>query len=252
MVFLFGNPRRGSQYGLRSKKRRRHCFQHGTECSRDFPAGACHIQRPHPADFLNLENSILFSGPPIKQELLTLEFPLPAGPVRAIRLEVLPDAKNAGKVGRAENGKFAVTPTFAIVAAGAGPKPLAIAWSQADRRTPLDYDNGHEQALLENEWRSAPNAWESPQNAASLPHHALFHLAQPLASTTGMVLQVTLASENIGKVRLSVTPFGDAIPGQEIALREELAAAASTRRDANRASDARASRRLGSRHYSRC
>jgi hypothetical protein len=166
------------------------------------------------------ENSVLFSGIPQKDEKLTLDFPLPQQAIRAIRLEVLPDPKNKNQVGRQENGKFAVTPTFRVAS-----HPLKIAWSQADRRTPLKYKNGEDSPLLEAEWRSAPAVWEEPQNAASLAHHAIYHLAEPLPAAAGRVLQVTLASADIGKVRFSITPFGDAVPGQESAIRSELAAA---------------------------
>jgi hypothetical protein len=167
------------------------------------------------------DQSILFTGPPVKGEIVTLDFPLPEIDVRAIRLEVFPDAKNAGKVGRQANGKFSVTPAFALANGG----PLKIAWSQADRRTPLKYSTGDNSPLLEPEWRSAPALWEEPQDAASLPHHALYQLADTLPASAGRVLRVTLASADIGRVRLSVTPFGDGIPGRESALRAELAAA---------------------------
>jgi hypothetical protein len=171
------------------------------------------------------DQSVLFTGPPMKGEMVTLDFPMPEADVRSIRLEVLPDAKNAGKIGRQTNGKFSVTPTFALVEGG----PLKLAWSQADRRTPLKYSNGDNSPLLEPEWRSAPAVWEDPQDAASLPHHALFHLAQTLPAAAGRVLRVSLASADIGRVRLSVTPFGDGIPGRESALRAELSAAFSAK-----------------------
>jgi hypothetical protein len=102
------------------------------------------------------------------------------------------------------------------------PQPLKIAWSQADRRTPHQYRNGDSSPLLEAEWRSAPALWEEPQDAASRPHHAIHHLAEPLPAARGRVLRVTLASSDIGCVRLSITPFGDAIPGRQNAVRPEL------------------------------
>ena len=166
---------------------------------------------------VSADQSVVFSGPPVKDDVLTLHFPLPDTAIRAIRCEVLPDAKNAGKIGRQANGKFSVTPTFSIAS-----QPVKIAWSQADRRTPLQYKNGDNSPLLEPEWQSAPAIWEEPQDAASLPHHALYHLAETLPAAEGRVLQVTLASADIGRVRFSITPFGDAIPGQENALRTEL------------------------------
>ena len=161
-------------------------------------------------------HSIIFTGPPQKDEVMTINLPLPNHAIRAIRLEALPDAKNSGKVGRQADGKFSVTPSFAIAS-----QPMKIAWSQADRRTPLKYTNGDNSPLLEPEWRSAPALWEDPQDAASLPHHALYHLAETLPAADGRVLQVTMASADIGKVRFSVTPFGDAVPGRELAFRAE-------------------------------
>lgn len=166
------------------------------------------------------DHGVIFSGPTQKDDVLTLGFPLPGISIRSIRIEVLPDAKNSGKVGRQGNGKFAVTPSFSI-----GSTPLPIAWSQADRRTPHKYSNGDSGPLLEAEWRSAPAVWEEPQNAASLPHHVIYHLAEPLPAEAGRVLKVSLTSADIGKVRISVTPFGDAVPGEESAARKELAAA---------------------------
>jgi hypothetical protein len=169
---------------------------------------------------ISSEHSVLFSGPPQKDQKLTLGFSLPKQAIRAIRLEVLPDPKNKNQVGRQDNGKFAVTPTFAL-----GSAPLKIAWSQADRRTPHKYDNGEDAPLLEAEWRSAPAVWEEPQDAATLPHHAIYHLSETLPAEEGRVLEITLASADIGKVRFSITPFGDAVPGQESAIRSDLAAA---------------------------
>ncbi|MEY5019771.1 MAG: hypothetical protein RLZ22_859, partial [Verrucomicrobiota bacterium] len=164
--------------------------------------------------------SIVFSGLPQKDEIIKLNFPLPHTSIRAIRLEVLPDPKNAGKVGRQPDGKFAVIPSFALAS-----QALKIARSQADRWTPHKYKNGQNSPLLEAEWRSAPAPWEEPQSAASLPHHAIYHLSKTLPPAEGRVLQVTLASADIGKIRISVTPFGDAIPGYANACRTELVAA---------------------------
>lgn len=171
------------------------------------------------------DQAVVFSGPPKKSDVLTLDFPLPDHPVRSIRIEALPAAANAGKVGRQADGKFAMTPTFAVVASGAAPQPLKVAWSQADRRTPHAYRNGDHSPLLEAEWRSAPALWEEPRDAASRPQHALYHLAESLPAAADRVLRVSLASADIGSVRVSVTPFGDAVPGQEAALRSETAAA---------------------------
>ncbi|MCW1923883.1 PSD1 and planctomycete cytochrome C domain-containing protein [Luteolibacter arcticus] len=166
------------------------------------------------------DQSILFTGPPVKDEVITLKLELPDVAVRSLRLEVLPDARNAGKIGRQANGKFTVTPTFAIDAT-----PLKIAWSQADRRTPAKYTEGNPSPLLEPKWTSAPAPFEEPLDAASRPHHALYHLAETQPATRGRLLTITLATADIGRVRISITPFGDAVPGLTNALRGELAVA---------------------------
>ncbi len=177
---------------------------------------------------ISAEKSVVFSGPPIKDELITVDYPLPPVAVRAIRFEALPAPRNGGKVGRQMDGKFAVTPSFSIISADQSVKPLAVAWRQADRRTPLTYNNGDSDPLLEPEWRSAPAVWEEPQDAASHPQQALYHLAATLPAAEGAVLRVTLASADVGSVRFSITPFGDAVPGQESALRSEALAAFKT------------------------
>ncbi len=159
------------------------------------------------------DQSVTFTGASRKGDAVTLNFPLPDQAIRTLRCEVLPDAKNSGKVGRKPNGKFTVTPSFALLENNK-PRPLDIARSQADRRTPKGYKNGDESALLEPTWESAPGLWEEPSTAAALPHQALYYLKETLPAQAGRVLQVTLASEDIGRVRFSLSPFGDPIPGE--------------------------------------
>lgn len=166
------------------------------------------------------DHSVRFTGKPEKDGVMTLRFTLPEGMISAIRFEALPDEKNAGKVGRSGDGKFIVTPTFAIES-----QPLKFAYAQADRRSPHRYANGANDPLLEPEWRSAPAIWEEPQDAASRPHHAIYQLAEPLVVGAGKMLTVTLASADIGRVRFSATPFGDPVPGESDALRVELKSA---------------------------
>lgn len=159
------------------------------------------------------DHSILLTGEARKDEVVTVRFPLEGQMVSAIRLEVLPDVRNGGKVGRDTSGKFAVTPTFAL-----GDKTLKVAYAQADRRTPHKYSNGSHSPKLEPQWRSAPEMWEEPQDAASRPQTAIYQLAEPLLAAENEMLTVTLASADLGKFRISVTPFGDPVAGQREAI----------------------------------
>lgn len=169
---------------------------------------------------LHDDGSVLLTGEAKKDEVVTLRIPLKEMPLSAIRLEALPDPANGGTVGRGAGGKFSATPAFALDG-----QPLKIAYAQADRRTPHKYKNGGHDPRLEEEWRSAPALWEDPQDAASHPQTAVYQLAGPLLSGEDSTLTVILKSDDIGKFRISVTPFGDPVPGEPDALRPEQKAA---------------------------
>lgn len=160
--------------------------------------------------------SVLFTGES-KADELTLEFRISA-PVRSILLEVLPDAANKNRVGRSADGKFTMKPKFE-----ANGKPFAIAYQQADRRHPARYSNGYQSPLLEETWKSAPALWEEPSNAASLPHHAVYHLSETSSQPVNLSLKISTA--DLGRIRLSVSPFVDPVPGEEKAVRPQFASA---------------------------
>jgi len=174
---------------------------------------------------IGADHSVTFSGPVVDKEIITLDFPLPELSIRSVRLEALPSPANKDKVGRQNDGKFTVKPSFAVIPAEGEATALNIAWRQADLRTPHGYRNGDSSPLLEEEWRSGPERWQEPGDAASRPHHALYHLAETLPAASGRVLRVTMESKDIGRVRISITPFGDAVPGFPEAARAETLAA---------------------------
>jgi hypothetical protein len=170
------------------------------------------------------DHTILVTGAPVKDDTITVTYALPAGvPMKTLRLEVLPDAANNNRIGRQPNGKFTATPTFAINA-----EKLGFSYQQADRRTPAQYSNGYQAPTLEETWQSAPAIFEEPSDAASLPHHAHYHLKQSVSPGEDTTLTLTLASADIGKFRLSITPFADPVPGEQAALRPALASAFNT------------------------
>ncbi len=167
------------------------------------------------------DHTILLTGPTVKDDSLTISYALPPNtPLKTIRLEALPDPANNNRVGRRPDGKFALTPEFA-----ANGKILIFSYQQADRRTPQGYSNGGQSPLLEGTWQSAPAVFEEPSDAANLPHHAHYHLDTSLSFSDAATLTLTLKSEDIGKFRVSVSPFADPIPGEASALRPQLASA---------------------------
>ncbi|MFN4806454.1 MAG: hypothetical protein ACK5LH_10780, partial [Akkermansiaceae bacterium] len=89
--------------------------------------------------------------------------------------------------------------------------------------TPAKYSNGYQSPLLEENWQSAPAIFEEPSDATSLPHHAHYHLKQSVTPAENSTLTLTIASADIGKFRLSVTPFADPIPSEKDALTPALA-----------------------------
>ncbi len=167
------------------------------------------------------DKTILLTGAPVAKDTITVTYALPPGtPVKTIRLEVLPDAANNNHIGRQANGKFTLTPTFAFDG-----KPLKFSYKQADRRTPGQIRNGFQSPLLEDAWQSAPDIFEEPSDATSLPHHALYHLNGSITPAESATLTLTLASADVGKFRVSISPFADPIPGESSALRPKVASA---------------------------
>jgi hypothetical protein len=173
---------------------------------------------------INQDQTVLFTGAPAKDDSITVTFPIPEGiAIRSLLLEALPDSANKGHIGRKADGKFTMTPVFSLDG-----KDLPIAYKQADRRHPEKYRNGYQSPLLEDKWQSAPAIWEEPSNAASLPHHAVYHLKSTFTASLNSTLTLTIASEDIGKVRVSISPFVDPVPGDPKALRPHLVSALSS------------------------
>lgn len=141
--------------------------------------------------------------------------------VNSIRVEVLADESHGNFVGRAGQGRFTIESVRATLhdtkadseSAGAEGKVLPIAWSQADRRAPVAYNSGRETPELSNVWRSGPSVWQLPSNEAELRHTAVYHFAEPVKIGPDQTLQIEIESSDVGQVRLSVTPIGQAIAG---------------------------------------
>ncbi len=196
------------------------------------------------------DGSLLLSAQGDAQEQITAHVHV-AAPVlaNAIRVEILPDARHAGFVGRGADGQFSLELSVEVQPArrtdpleqspaladesdqkenGQEPTPaataVAIAWAEADRKNPMSYRSGYSPDKLTGKWRSGPAAWQLPTDEAKLPHTAIYHFKTPLELTPQDELLVKLQSGDIGRVRISVSPIGQAIPGWP-AVSADLAAA---------------------------
>ncbi|MCM2372871.1 DUF1553 domain-containing protein [Aporhodopirellula aestuarii] len=103
---------------------------------------------------------------------------------------------------------------------------LKVAWGEADREDPSQFSNGHPPRTLGDVWRSGPSRWQLPTTENQLTHTAVYHFDQPLELSDDQQLVIRLTSTDVGRVRLSVTPLGDAIAGWNAASAELTASLA--------------------------
>lgn len=106
-------------------------------------------------------------------------------------------------------------------------RELAFAWIEADYQNPSRYQSGHEPRSLVQPWRSGPIAWQFPAEETKFKHTAVYHLSEPIEFGPNHELTIQLDSNDVGRVRLSITPLGHAIAGWPAAS-PELAQAIAT------------------------
>ncbi|WP_144059951.1 DUF1553 domain-containing protein [Rhodopirellula sallentina] len=92
-------------------------------------------------------------------------------------------------------------------------RKLSIAWGEADREDPLRFSNGRPPRTLGDVWRSGPSRWQLPTTETQLPHTAVYHFDQAVELEDHQQLVIQLKSTDVGRVRISYTPIGDAIAG---------------------------------------
>lgn len=88
-----------------------------------------------------------------------------------------------------------------------------VAYAAADRRDPQRFRSGYPTPTLGDTWRSGPARWQLPEDEHRLPHTAIYHFEQPRVFTADQRLVVRLESGDVGRVRISVSPFGDPVAG---------------------------------------
>ena len=170
------------------------------------------------------DNSVLLTGPPTPDNVVTLTGRISAPvAIKMIQLEVLPDEAHGGHVGRAKQGRFHLSlsaaidqhPTDEVNLGSLGSDTTAIPFefTQVDRLNPNGYNNGFESYFLTGVWRSGPAAWQLPSDETELPHTAVYHLSSPKNIVPGDQLQFKIASPDVGRVRISVSPLTRFVAG---------------------------------------
>jgi hypothetical protein len=131
--------------------------------------------------------------------------PLP-GPSARVRLEVLPDDSHGGKVTSTGEDFFALTINMDLRRAGQD-KLVHVQVSDAFANQPTaTYANGHIQTSLPADWTSSPALARTAQSV-------VYILSPPIDFQAGDQLVATISSENVGRIRLSVSPLGVQAPG---------------------------------------
>jgi hypothetical protein len=153
-----------------------------------------------PEAVVNPDGSILFTGKPEKGDDQQVQLTLPAGWIAAIRLEVLPHASH--KDGLTRNGAKG---TLVTLTASLRPKStgrdarVTFYHADADYKD-ARYANGYEIIGIQSGWKLASSHNQSAQTAVYL-------LDKPFKAAEGDKLIVSVKSDDIGCVRLSISPL---------------------------------------------
>jgi hypothetical protein len=139
-----------------------------------------------------------------------------AGTAARVRLEVLPDDANGGRVTCTGDDSFTLSLDLAVQHEGQQ-KPEHLNFSDGyPEQATTSYANGR----LET---SVTTAWTSPAEMAHRPQAMAYVFAPSTRFREGDKLVATISSENVGRLRLSQSPIGLRTPGSSPA--PEMAAA---------------------------
>lgn len=195
---------------------------------------------------LSHDGSVLLVGNGDPKEVVSAEITFSeAIDLSSLRLEILPSEEHGGNTGRSESGKFEVsvtaflqasTPelltdtkspaadkeiagdsTNRIAAKPAAPNSQSLKWAyaNADRFSPDGFRSGKPKVDIAKKWKSGPFRWQLPEDEAKLIHTAVFQLAEPVSAKPGDRLTVKLATSDVGRFRLAVSPVADPVPGHD-------------------------------------
>jgi hypothetical protein len=129
------------------------------------------------------------------------------GPAATLRLEALPDDLFGGRVTSNKDDGFDLTLELAVLRAGhEKPEPVKFADAYPEQPTNSHF-NGRVLTSLVHGWSSAGELVRERQSV-------VYILAEPMTFRDGDRLLATVSSENVGRVRLSLSPLGVRVPGE--------------------------------------
>lgn len=163
-------------------------------------------------------------------ETITCVAEVPAGPLAALRLELIPDATQGGSLLRAY-GSGEKDPKFYALRVDAPEVSIRRAGQTTLERVTLaggftevhseGYYNGRRQNPL-------GESWDLPPPAMKFRHVAAWQLAQPLVLRDGDRLVVKVQHTGMTQFRLAVSPLGLRLPDRPLSPDEAAAFAASS------------------------
>ncbi len=92
-------------------------------------------------------------------------------------------------------------------------RKVATEFALADRFKPARYRSGQPSRFLEAVWRSGPIAWQLPKDETKLAHTATFHLRNFTEVPDQGRLIFKISSKDVGRVRISVSPWTRYVAG---------------------------------------
>jgi hypothetical protein len=132
----------------------------------------------------------------------------PAGPLATVRLEALPDQANGGRVARGKDDWFTLSLKLAVHRAGAeNPEAIEVADAYPDGPT-QSYFNAYLLPSVRGEWTSGRERGRERQSTDYL-------LRKPIVLAEGDRLVATVKSADIARIRISVSPLGGLLPGEQ-------------------------------------
>jgi hypothetical protein len=156
-----------------------------------------------PVASMETDGRVLIAGKPVKNGELRLSIEAEPNPgwIAAIRLELLPDDAHGARLTRDGSTSLIVQLTAALQPANGPEQKLPIFFADADAKV-RRYANGFD--VL-----GVTNGWRVPSSQITNVHTAVYLLDKPTRIQAGDKLIVTIKCDNLGSVRLAVSPLAN-------------------------------------------